>query len=186
MAFAAPEVKDDPRNCTKSERQGESAILGESVSHYGLLSDSYSVGVTLREILTGVPAFETDIDTFIRFEEVRDYPFGKTLSKLFSCARSKQKGRRKKRYRYVDQVPKAAAEMVKALTEANESDRLTVREAQTRPWITGEDEGEVGYDIPRGDIPSHHGDPIVFLKCAGSGEGEADEKIPETLTEVSE
>jgi hypothetical protein len=42
---------------------------------------------------------------------------------------------------------------------------MTVREAQHQPWIAG-GEGEARYEVPQGDVPSHHGDPVVPLACA--------------------
>ena len=45
---------------------------------------------------------------------------------------------------------------------------LSIRQAQLHPWIRGEEnDGEPPYVVPQGDYPSHHGDPVVPLKCAG-------------------
>ena len=63
-------------------------------------------------------------------------------------------------------MPMGATLFISALTKPNPEDRLSIREAQSHPWIRG-DETEEPYEVVQGDFPSHHGDPVVPLKCAG-------------------
>jgi len=61
-------------------------------------------------------------------------------------------------------IPSDATLLISSLAEKSPEDRMTVREAQSHPWILGnEDEN---YALPQGDVPSMHGDPVVPLQCA--------------------
>ena len=51
------------------------------------------------------------------------------------------------------------------MTEKKPEDRMTVREAQLQPWITGNEDDEE-YILPQGNYPANHGDPVVPLDCA--------------------
>mmetsp|Transcript_20038 Transcript_20038/g.56841 ORF Transcript_20038/g.56841 Transcript_20038/m.56841 type:complete len:106 (+) Transcript_20038:2-319(+) len=77
-----------------------------------------------------------------------------------------KEGRPPFRVRDTDEMPKGATLFIAALTKPNPEDRLSIREAQNHPWIRGDDKEEI-YEVVQGDIPSHHGDPVVPLKCAG-------------------
>jgi hypothetical protein len=67
--------------------------------------------------------------------------------------------------RDTSEFPKEAALLINALTKQNVDRRMTVREAQSHPYIKGMP-GEREYELPEGDIPSKHGDPVVPLKCS--------------------
>ena len=69
-------------------------------------------------------------------------------------------------FRDTDEMPKGVTLFISALTKPNPEERMSIREAQNHPWIKG-DETEEEYKVPQGDYPSHHGDPVVPLKCAG-------------------
>ena len=168
-AYAAPEIKHKLRNKTTADQEKPNAALTECVADYGMIVDAYSVGWTLRVILTGVPPSST-ISQYMRkyngkevseeLEEVGCCCFGGDTS-------SKPKEARPAfRVRDTDEMPKGATLFISALTRPNPEDRLSIREAQNHPWIKG-DETETPYEIVQGDYPSHHGDPVVPLKCAG-------------------
>ena len=64
-------------------------------------------------------------------------------------------------------LPSEATLLLTRLTEKKPEDRMTVREAQLDPWIAGGMDGEdEPYELPQGNIPSRHGDPVVPLDCA--------------------
>ena len=82
--------------------------------------------------------------------------------------KSKSKEKPNFRVRDTDEMPKEATLFISALTKKDPEERMSIRQAQLHPWIRGdEDSGEAPYIVPQGDYPSHHGDPVVPLKCAG-------------------
>ena len=168
-AYAAPEIKNKLRNKTTADHEKTNAALTECVADYGMIVDAYSVGWTLRVILTGVPPNST-ISQYMKkydgkeiseeLEEVGCCCFGGgTVNKPKAC-------KPPFRVRDTDQMPKGATLFISALTKPNPDDRLSIREAQNHPWIRGDDTEEP-YHVVQGDYPSQHGDPVVPLKCAG-------------------
>ena len=72
------------------------------------------------------------------------------------------------RVRDTDEMPRDATLFISALTKKDPEDRMSIRQAQLHPWIRGYEKlGDDPYEVPQGDYPSHHGDPVVPLKCAG-------------------
>lgn len=64
-------------------------------------------------------------------------------------------------------LPSEATLLLTRLTEKKPENRMTVREAQMDPWIVGGiNKDDEKYSLPQGNIPSHHGDPVVPLDCA--------------------
>jgi len=64
-------------------------------------------------------------------------------------------------------LPSEATLLLTRLTEKKPENRMTVREAQMDPWIAGGmNKDDERYDLPQGNIPSYHGDPVVPLDCA--------------------
>ena len=64
-------------------------------------------------------------------------------------------------------LPRAATLLLTRLTEKKPEKRMTVREAQMDPWIAGGiGKDDPPYELPAGNIPSAHGDPVVPLNCA--------------------
>eukprot|EP00980_Cylindrotheca_fusiformis_P001676 scaffold381_cov138-Cylindrotheca_fusiformis.AAC.12 len=165
-AYAAPEIKHKLRNKTDEDKDKPNAALTECVADYGMIVDAYSVGWTLRVILTGVPPNST-ISQYMRKYDGKDVP-EEIVEVGCCCFGGKVETVHKPpfRVRDTDQMPKGATLFISALTKMNPDDRLSVREAQNHPWIKG-DEYETQYVVEQGDIPSLHGDPVVPLKCAG-------------------
>jgi len=170
-AYAAPEIKHKLRNKTTADIEKKNAALTECVADYGMIVDAYSVGWTLRVILTGVPPNST-ISQYMRkhhgkeaseeLEEVGCCCFGVASAVPESPKESKPPFR----VRDTDELPREATLFISALTKSNPEERMSIREAQLHPWIRG-DENEEQYEVIQGDFPSHHGDPVVPLKCAG-------------------
>jgi len=151
-AFAAPEV-------TKARRKSEGdAALAGNVSDYGLISDAYSVGKTIHYLLTGIPAEENEANFMSSQDNI--------LLKIFSMCMG-NKGKRKKRYKWSDETPKPARELVSKLMKPSYADRITVPLARSEPWIKGgtSDKDPV-VTLPSGDIELGIDDPIKPLKCA--------------------
>jgi serine/threonine protein kinase len=151
--FAAPEVTN-----ARSKSDGDTA-LAENVSDYGLISDAYSIGITIRVVLTGVPAYEANEMAFMSSQDG-------VLSAIFSCCSTKGR-KRKRRYKWLDEAPKSARELVLKMTNTVYADRLSVPMAREELWIKG---GMTVDDpvvtLPTGDFTAMIDDPIKFLKCA--------------------
>ena len=167
-AYAAPEIKHKLRNKTDADKNKPNAALTECVADYGMVVDAYSVGWTLRVILTGVPPNST-ISNYMRKHHGReiieeDVEVG--CCGCFGETSDAAKTTSVFRVRDPDQMPKTATLFISELTKMNPDQRMSVREAQNHPWIKG-DAVEDQYQVIQGDIPSFHGDPVVPLKCAG-------------------
>lgn len=168
-AYAAPEIKHKLRNKTTADHEKANAALTECVADYGMIVDAYSVGWTLRVILTGVPPNST-ISQYMHKYHGREV--SEEIEEVGCCcfggggAEVPKESKPSFRVRDTDEMPKGATLFISALTKPNPEERLSIREAQNHPWIKG-DEKEAEYEVEQGDIPSHHGDPVVPLKCAG-------------------
>jgi serine/threonine protein kinase len=156
-AFAAPEVQ---RARDKTEKE---SALSTFVADYGLVSDAYSVGATIKMILTGVPAGENEM----AFISANDSAIGKILDAICGCGK-KSDGKRRKRYKFLDETPKPARDLVEKLLKAKEEERLTVPLAREEPWIKGGmNDNDPVIQLPAGDHPAGNDDLIECLKCAG-------------------
>ena len=130
------------------------------MSDYGLISDAYSVGCTIKVLLTGVPADQNEMEFMSAQDNV-------LLSVLSLCCGKSNGDKRKKRYKWLDETPKPARELVKKLMKNTYAERLTVPLARDEVWIKGgisNDDPVVV--LPTGDIQAGNDDPIVCLKCA--------------------
>jgi serine/threonine protein kinase len=154
-AFAAPEVTKARTKSSTDE------ALTNCVSDYGFISDSYSVGSTIKVLLTGVPADVTDV---MGFMSANSNPLLNILSTIFSCGK---KNKRRKRYKFLDETPKPARELIAKLMKIKAEERLAVPLAKDEPWIKGgctKDDPVV--ILPEGDIVVGHTDPVVCLRCS--------------------
>ena len=156
-AFAAPEVK------RARDKSKQDMALSLCVADYGLASDAFSVGATIKMILTGVPAGENEM----AFISANDNALGNIIDAICGCAK-KSDGKRSKRYKFLDETPKPARDLVGKLMKGKEEERLTVPLARGEPWIKGGMNNEDPlFQMPSGDHPGGNDDAIVCLKCAG-------------------
>ena len=163
LDYAAPEIKNSRDKC-----DGDVALT-DLVADYGLIADAYSVGCTIREILTGVPAKEAKNEMDFMSSHGNSIDF---LALFFSCCTttasnsSNRRKKRKRRYKWLDESPKHARELVLKMINTKIADRLTVPLAREEVWIKG---GMSSDDpivtLPVGDIPAGVNDPIEFLQC---------------------
>jgi serine/threonine protein kinase len=163
-AYAAPEIKDDLRKKSNEDKEVAREALTECVADYGMNVDAFSAGWTLRVILTGVPpnhSISSYLDKMVA-EELQM----KASSCLCYCSPKKEE-KEPRKLRDISELPKEAVHLINSLTKRNAEDRMTVREAQSHPYISGLP-GEKPYEMPLGDISAQHGDPVVPLKCAKS------------------
>jgi serine/threonine protein kinase len=163
-AYAAPEIKHDLRNKTNEDKEVAREALTNCVADYGMNVDAFSVGWTLRVTLTGVPP-DYSISSYFDKMVAEEMQMEDSSCLCFCSSRKEEKELRK--LRDVSELPKEAVHLLSALTKRNADERMTVREAQSHPYICGLP-GEEPYKMPLGDIPAKHGDPVVPLKCAKS------------------
>ena len=183
-AYAAPEIKHQLRNKTTEDHEKTNAALTECVADYGMIVDAYSVGWTLRVILTGVPPSST-ISKYMRkyhgqepstdlYDEVScccTFLFGSPDEDDAKNSDEENKSKVKPNFRVrdTDEMPRQATLFISSLTKKDPEERMSIRQAQLHPWVRGaEDSGEPPYEVTQGDFPSKHGDPVVPLKCAGA------------------
>mmetsp|Transcript_20315 Transcript_20315/g.50534 ORF Transcript_20315/g.50534 Transcript_20315/m.50534 type:complete len:583 (+) Transcript_20315:314-2062(+) len=177
-AYAAPEIKHKLRNKTIEDHEKTNAALTECVADYGMIVDAYSVGWTLRVVLTGVPPNST-ISKYMRKYDGQE-PSEEEFDEVVCCcpclfgfpSLDEEEVRRSVkpnfRVRDTDEMPRDATLFISALTKKDPEERMSIRQAQLHPWIRGDEKlGDDPYEVPQGDYPSHHGDPVVPLKCAG-------------------
>lgn len=142
------------------------ALETECAVDYGMITDGYAVGFTLRFILTGVPPNSTISQCKRKYTvKVVSEEAEKVGWSCFGCddvAAPMDVGL-SFRVRDADEIPVWAILFIAALTKPNPEDRISVREAQNHPWIKGE-KTEAPYEVIQGDHPSHYGDPVVPLK----------------------
>ena len=152
-AFTAPEVKKI-RDKSKNDH-----ALSNMVSDYGLIADAYSIGATIKVLLTGVPADQNEM----AFISANDSMFN-TIFALLSC---KKDGGRKRRYKFLDELPKEAANLVHKLMKPDFMERISVPLARDEVWIKGGmDTNDPTVTLAVGDVPAGNNDHIQCLKCA--------------------
>lgn len=149
--YTAPEIalRKKKKKNQAGQSKKKSAFSSSRLSEYGMLADAYSLGLTFKEVLTGVPP-DKEIDKYIkRYAQV-------SKRNQFVCCFSKK--RRTKIYKQWNEIPDDCVKLVSSMTMPNEEDRMSVREAQQNPWICAND-----YVLPRGDFPCKVGDKVMFL-----------------------
>lgn len=124
--FAAPEIINKVYQ-DNSAKDSASGTLSEYVANYGLLVDSYSLGHTIRYMMTGVLPTES-VEDAIRAQN-------SFCSKL--CGGKKNDGKRTVRYRTLSEIPREVRFLIQQFTEISEAKRLSCRNAlRTVPWIS--------------------------------------------------
>ena len=134
----------------KKERRLKS--FSASVADYSLTADSYSIGCTIKHIVTGVPPGYIVSD----FIAEKKRPFKAVLN-----AMKRTKRTRPKMYRELSDLPESLADIIQKMTTIDSRKRLTVRAATQHPWI----ESLVGPDdVMRPE--ARQGERIICLECA--------------------
>lgn len=170
-AYAAPEIKKKLRKKTQEDLDKLNAALTECVADYGMTVDAYSVGWTLRVLLTGVPPSITISEFLQKIEDeessLEDFVGGCCCGADANTAAEAVAEIKSIRARIRDttDLPEEAAELIQSLTRSEPEERMTIREAQNHPYIRGLP-GEEIYIPPIGDIVYKKGDPVIVLKCA--------------------
>jgi len=146
--YAAPEIVEKVRPFTTQEKSKESkkALLQRRVSKttrtiskfvadYGLLVDSYSMGHTIRYMMTGVEP-GSSVDEVIKKQQ-RSKKAGKVLKMVGLKKKPKKGDLRKPLYRSLKDAPGHVYLLVQELTQLQPQNRLSIRKARrTYPWIS--------------------------------------------------
>lgn len=158
--YAAPEILSGIRNVIKSlndsfhKKQGKT--LGTCVSSYGMIADAFSVGSTIRHMVTGVPP-SMNVEDYIAS---KNRPLKKLMKNLKSRIK-KNDEKRAKKYRTSTDIPEEVNDLIYILTHYDSHKRATVRYATGHPWIKLP---PTSPSKPKGS-ETRHGGPIVYLKC---------------------
>ena len=150
--FAAPEIVNKVRQLTaqekKKETQKESSqqtkgmsdstkTISAFVADYGVLADSYSMGLTIQYMMTGVVP-GVSIHGTMKKQQRADRN-KKVFSKIGLAKKktTEKKKLRKPRYRSMEDVPGQVLLLVKRLTHRSPRKRISVRKARrTTAWIS--------------------------------------------------
>lgn len=153
--YAAPEVQNGVKDTTVdiSIHKKPKNTLSNFVSDYGMVADAFSVGATIRYILTGVAPCD-NIDEVIWAQKNPAAVAARWIGKKMS--RSKEMKKRGKTYRKIKACPREAVTLVLGMTHRDPNQRTSVRAARLYPWIDDALESTVGPVL----------DEIQFLKCA--------------------
>jgi serine/threonine protein kinase len=154
-AFAAPEITDSVEKETisavKSKTSGDevdvTATLSEFVTEYGLLVDAYSLGCTIRFMMTGVLPHHSVEDAIAAQQTVSARFSGWVGKKLSSKSKP---AKRKVKFRREEDLPGEVQRLIKCMTEKAVKKRTSVRTARKYPWILdvlGEGAGEVPNEL---------------------------------------
>jgi serine/threonine protein kinase len=129
--YAAPEVKNKVREVEAHQDEGVTCTLSGYVSDYAMVADAYSVGATIRHILTGVPPQES-VDAVIANH---NNPINKMARWVGKKVNKKSQNKPKKRYRPSTEIPGEAVYLIKEMTKADTASRMSVRDARLYPYI---------------------------------------------------
>lgn len=168
-SYAAPEILGGIRNrrnvlnrslsgSRSAHNKGRKKTLGECVSSYGMIADAFSVGATIRHMVTGVPPSE-NVEEYIANKNRPLKLLIRSLKHRISKDNPKQ---RVKKYRMSSDLPEDVKDLIQNLTHSNAKRRATVRSATSHPWIKS--------SVSKSMIGGHeieHGGPIVYLDCGG-------------------
>lgn len=130
--------------------------LAEYVADYGMVADAFSVGATIRHMVTGVPP-NINAEDFIASKNTPAKKLFKKLKRSFK----KNNTKRPKKYRLGADLPAEVHDLIVGLTFYNAQMRSTVRSATSHPWIKQASHTPI---LRRRSLD--HGGPIEYLKCA--------------------
>jgi serine/threonine protein kinase len=148
--------------------------LSENVTYYGIMADAYSVGNTIRYMISGVPP-NMDIHEAIATQNHPMVKLGHFISKkLSSHKKTKNKDKQQQqpptrsvKYRSISGIPPEVVRLIKGLTHYNPQTRTSVRTARLYPWID---------DVLVHRQVEHHSQKIHYLSIVlGNNKNKDDE-----------
>lgn len=139
------------------EKDESEEALSQCVSQYGMMSDAYSVGVTLKEIATGVPPGE-DNTAYVKANRKQISKPKSKLSSLFNTNSKRLKVPYPIQLHLYGELPKPCSNLISSLMNYDATTRISVREAQEHEYIGGYD------SLEHGDVESCPGSKCVPLQ----------------------
>lgn len=115
-------------------------------------ADAFSVGATIRHMVTGVPPGE-DVEEFMAR---KNRPVKKLVRSVSRRIGKKHHVKRSKKYRTGLDLPEEINDLVQSLTHYDSFKRATVRSVTKHPWIKVS--AASGKEL-------EHGGEVLFLKC---------------------
>ena len=112
-----------------------------------MMSDAYSVGVTLSEIATGVPPGQ-DVTAYVKANR---NTIPKPQSKISKLFRSSNKGPHPIQLRLYGELPKPCSNLISSFMNYDPTQRISVRESQDHEYIGGYN------TLEHGDVDSIRG-----------------------------
>ena len=155
MSRSSRKLNDD----TSRQKEMHEQPLGDAISDYGMTVDAYSVGATIRFMVTGVPP-DISVNDFMANKNSAVNILGRKFKKTFGKDKDKI---RKKRYKYTRQLPQEASRLVLGLTHWKETSRTTVRSARGYEWIQSSYTMKSEQNHPSSN---DQGCKLDFLTCA--------------------
>lgn len=179
--FAAPEIVDHVQR--NSGRSGEASsatstsattepiqvtqTISDFVADYGLMVDSYSMGFTLKYMMSGVPPYRSIEEAIAEKDSC--------CNKI--CGGPSRNAKRQPNYRRLGELPGEARRLIQKLTERAERERTSIRKARrSYLWISDVFSGSPEYE--RSVEQQHELSEISYLPLAmKSVKTEEDKKI---------
>jgi serine/threonine protein kinase len=118
--------------------------LAAHVSYYGLQVDSYSIGNTIKCMMTGVPP-NVDVNEVIAAQKHPIAKFGRFLGNKLGTKKTTDTKVRKAKFRSIPNIPPEVVRLIKGCTNSDTQARTSVRMARLYPWI---DDVLVGREMP--------------------------------------
>lgn len=172
--FAAPEIVDKVQraggkvNDTSTDTSEGNIVITDTVSEfvaeYGLLVDAYSMGFTLKYMMTGVLPSRSVEEAIAEKNSL--------CNKI--CGGSSKNAKRQPNYRRLRELPGEAQRLIQKMTERSEKERTSIRTARrSYPWISDVFSGSPVYETSE---EQRHGlSEISYLPLA-TRTGKIDEK----------
>lgn len=144
--YAAPEIfhkiqrtkpLEPARGSSNTSCRTEYDILGDYISSYSMLVDAYALGYMLRYMMTGVPP-EQSIDSATSKERRPGKRVVRWISANILHTKSSINSAtttRHKHYRSLMELPDSIRQMIKSLTERDETRRMSIEEVRLQPSV---------------------------------------------------
>jgi serine/threonine protein kinase len=140
--FAAPEIKNKVYKVSLPDALSNSSTsvdditrtISTFVADYGLLVDAYSLGCTIRYMMTGCVPHQSVAQAIANQNTVVD-----VLCRLMACGNSTKRRNKKPertvRYRLVSDLPKEVQRLIEKSTLVDQIQRASVRAVRRYNWI---------------------------------------------------
>merc|ERR1712194_574348 len=156
--YAASEILSGIRDLinisNSAHKQRPTKSLAKCVSSYGMDADAFSVGATIRHMVTGVSPGE-NVEEFISRKNRPIKKLVRSVSRRMSMSK-KHPDKRVKKYCTGEDLPEQVNNLVQSLTHYDSFKRATVRSVTKHPWIN--------LSASSGK-EKEHGGKVVFLNC---------------------